>query len=1798
MKRSYFVLRMALSLLVALGFALQPLGALMARAAAPLDVIVNEWSQGNGGAKEWVELLVVNGPVDLRNWTLIDGNASGTLTFADVSEWSAVPAGTLIVVYNAADRDTSLPVDDSDFSDFSVVLAHNNAAFFSGTWPGFSNSTNTDNPHLRDETTATVHNYTTAPGTSPRPVASGAVHYLSNSAAGVATAGNWALIAASDVTPGTPNGGDNTTWVESLRPAAPTGDLSISKTAPAAIVIGDPIDYTIEILNNGIPTATGVVVTDTLPADTVLVSSTPTATMAAPGVYVWTLGDVLSGTLTTITLQVSTPLTATAGTTFVNNAALGTTGPDSVAGNNTDQTTTTAYPLVSIYDIQTVADPAVSDVSPYAGQTVWIEGIVTAAPAEIESAANNRMAVQAAAGGAYSGLIVHKFSGAAGSVLEGDEVRLLGTVADSGATPSFGLTLLRMDVSPAAYVVLSSGNPLPAPEVLPTGSFDDVDKATSEPWEGVLLSFEDATVTNVSLGFGEWYFDDGSGSARADDSGELDGNLNYNPVVGEYYASITGIGWYSFNNYKLEPRYDADIVFGAPPEDLTVSKSAPLFGAIGAPLQYTVQVQNRRALAAESVMLTDTLPAGVTLLSYSASVTATEVTTGTWLWNFGTIPANMTETVVLTVSVDAGLSSGTVLANQVNISTSTAGDDPANNSAQASTTLYPLVTIAQVQTPTDVNVSDASPYVNQRVWVEGVVTSAPGDIDNPTRMMVIQDPAGGAYSGLHVFKAAGFPDYPEGMVLRVLGLVKEYNGLTELDLGSGDAAIEVLGSVAPLAPELLTTAEFPDTGAAISEKWEGVYIQFEFATVTDDNLGYGEWYFDDGSGAVRADDLGEKDGDLNYLPANGDVYSFIRGIGWYSFSNYKLVPRSDADIALFQMYPQVSKAAPTNVDAGTLFTYTLTVQNLTGETLTGVVLTDVLPAENAAFAYALDGGTLTGDTVLWNLGDLADQQQVQAHFVMTATGDLGALITNEIYAVSAANYVTPTFGVPVVTTIGDYTPIPVIQGEGMTSPLEGFTVTTRGVVIGRLQGNSSVAGNFNGFYIQAFPGDNNPNTSDGIFVNHGTSSYTANVGDLVEVTGVVQEFDEYDGVDCESDMCVTQIAVSTANISVLSSGNPYTATTLAPVGDPAGSDAYYEAHEGMLMTLPFTATVVGPTSYGTIQVVPGNLGLTRVLRNTPYEGLPVGVRPDERYGSGAPNLIVGSIVSDVDGVLTFSYGDYLLVDQDGYTVDYESPEPTTPEAGLLPDEMSFTVGTFNTLNFDAADGATKMTKVFDTIVNMGAPAFLALQEVAADEVMPTLLADLATAGYPYTYTASHPDTGGHGVAMMWRTDLVTNLTWSDEYQGCSVYGSTSSDYDPLWDECRAQGEYPLFSRRPVVVTATVTLDGAPREIVAIAAHLKSKLGGYEADMRRLGQGEFLNALMAELDPEYGLVMGDLNDFEDSATLQALYANDVLTNTWYTLPADARWSYIFNGVSQILDHVLATPALAAKLDALKPLHNNAAFPFNPYSSDASVIWRTSDHDQLSARFTIPNPPPPPTYTVTFVYHDLEDVVQIGESLSLAGSFNGWSASATPMVANVNASVFTATVIFDALDTYEYKYIVQSGGDQWDWLNTANRSVAVTDGLLEVHDYRKVDVGYAVIAAPQSLTVTVGTTATLNGEVYIQNVTNPAGAARGVKAYLGYGMGNDMNTWTWVELTYTGQNGNNDVWSVSLLPEATGVYSYAVRFDGNWAGPNAAWTYGDTDGVYPGEPFEIENVGILTVIEPEPSTYTIFLPLIRR
>ena len=77
------------------------------------------------GVPEYRELKARRMVTDLTNDIV-----TFDLTFTEHEMWSAIPRGTLIVIYNGEERDTTLPPDDLDPSDGVIIVSSNDPRFF------------------------------------------------------------------------------------------------------------------------------------------------------------------------------------------------------------------------------------------------------------------------------------------------------------------------------------------------------------------------------------------------------------------------------------------------------------------------------------------------------------------------------------------------------------------------------------------------------------------------------------------------------------------------------------------------------------------------------------------------------------------------------------------------------------------------------------------------------------------------------------------------------------------------------------------------------------------------------------------------------------------------------------------------------------------------------------------------------------------------------------------------------------------------------------------------------------------------------------------------------------------------------------------------------------------------------------------------------------------------------------------------------------------------------------------------------------------------------------------------------------------------------------------------------------------------------------------------------------------------------------------------------------------------------------------------------------------------------------
>jgi predicted extracellular nuclease len=96
------------------------------------------------------------------------------------------------------------------------------------------------------------------------------------------------------------------------------------------------------------------------------------------------------------------------------------------------------------------------------------------------------------------------------------------------------------------------------------------------------------------------------------------------------------------------------------------------------------------------------------------------------------------------------------------------------------------------------------------------------------------------------------------------------------------------------------------------------------------------------------------------------------------------------------------------------------------------------------------------------------------------------------------------------------------------------------------------------------------------------------------------------------------------------------------------------------------------------------------------------------------------------------------------------------------------------------------------------------------------------------------------------------------------------------------------------------------------------------------------------------VVGDLNDFDFSGTVNTITSTGSLVDLPRTLPQAERYTYVFQGNSEVLDHILLSKALAYAVPTLNlvPLFDYDAVHVNSEFND-----QLSDHDPQVVRLLV-------------------------------------------------------------------------------------------------------------------------------------------------------------------------------------------------------------------------------------------------------
>ena len=188
--------------------------------------------------------------------------------------------------------------------------------------------------------------------------------------------------------------------------------------------------------------------------------------------------------------------------------------------------------------------------------------------------------------------------------------------------------------------------------------------------------------------------------------------------------------------------FSSCVAYGAADLSVTETVSPATTAPVGSTVVYTITVTNNGADAAQSVTLTDNLPATV---SFAACAATGGGVCGGAINNrsvtFASMAAGASATVTITATVNCGVSNGTLINNVVSVAATTRDPSSGNNSASASFTASDPP--AMLSPASDTFASDGG---NASVRVT-LATTCPWQAQSQAAWITITPPAGGSGNG-------------------------------------------------------------------------------------------------------------------------------------------------------------------------------------------------------------------------------------------------------------------------------------------------------------------------------------------------------------------------------------------------------------------------------------------------------------------------------------------------------------------------------------------------------------------------------------------------------------------------------------------------------------------------------------------------------------------------------------------------------------------------------------------------------------------------------------------------------------------------------------------------------------------------------------------------------------------------------------------------------------------------------------------------------------------------------------------
>jgi len=395
--------------------------------------------------------------------------------------------------------------------------------------------------------------------------------------------------------------------------------------------------------------------------------------------------------------------------------------------------------------------------------------------------------------------------------------------------------------------------------------------------------------------------------------------------------------------------------------------------------------------------------------------------------------------------------------------------------------------------------------------------------------------------------------------------------------------------------------------------------------------------------------------------------------------------------------------------------------------------------------------------------------------------------------------------------------------------------------------------------------------------------------------------------------------------------------------------------------------------------------------------------PSANVGDTFPGAIVG--------VIGYTFANYKLFETQAL--------PGLVASGVSREVTSFgtrrsvdlDIAAFNVENLDPSDPPSKFSDLADTLVNhLKAPDLVALEEIQdnsgassngivdASTTLNQLVSAITAAGGPsYSYRSVNPVDGQDGgepggnirVVFLYRTDrglsFVDRPGATPTTANSVINGATGPELQ--FSPGRIDPTNGAFANSRKPLAGQFLFQG--QTFFVIANHFNSKGGDdplfgrfqpptLSSEAQRVAQANvvksFVNQLLSVDANAQLIVLGDLNDFEFSAPLSTLKSAGLSTLV-ERLPANERYTYVYQGNSQVLDHILVSSETSRHVVGYDVVHVNAEFANQASDHDPGLARLSFDHTApvLTGPSTNPNvnATGPAGATVTFTVSALDD-----------------------------------------------------------------------------------------------------------------------------------------------------------------------------------------------------------------------------------